>query len=143
MAFPWKVALVGGGALLALVVLSGESKAGEPLPPGPKLPPVKPPPGRPTTARAIAVPIPMGGPGIQAYSFRIKGTGIKFRQGPSVNDAVLYMLNEPERVIVPDSSKARGEVETGGSFAGVIDPSNGQTGWVSTTLLTDPMLEVL
>ena len=91
--------------------------------------------GRPAAARPIAVPIPPGGPGIQAYRYTINGTGVRFRGAP-VNGEVLYALNTGDVVIAPDFNKAQGTPESG-AFIGVVDPFNGQHGWVSSQFLTN------
>lgn len=85
---------------------------------------------RTTGISQIAVPIPDYDPTVQAYSYRVSATKVNFRGGP-VNGQVLYHLNSPDRVIVPNPS-----VETEG-FVGAIDPVNGQAGWIAKRYLDD------
>ena len=98
---------------------------------------------RPTTISQIAVPIPDFDTNIQALTYLVDDTNVNFRGAPTTSGAVLYKLNRPDRVIAPTGKeRPGGEPETGGAFIGVIDPVNGQAGWVSTQFLRDPRVYV-
>jgi hypothetical protein len=134
--FPWKVALVGGGALLALLALSGDSSADTP-PPTPPNPNPKPPPGPGPKVADMPVPSPPPGP---TYSATTLASGF-LRAAPHEDARVIQNLPAGTPMIEFPATLQKDTPKSPGGWVGAyVATGNGALGWVSVNNLSDATL---